>query len=193
MKKTILALLALTTLVLAHGAEPKTYLPMDPVELIVYDFVFMLGIIIFSLIFPNMLNDKIKKIFLDEFTVSYAPSARALYHSLKQTRAFSQIELRLLAINNPQPLPTEIPTLLYSSFELEGISKLFKGTVNVLSEEEATYNAVINALDKANHVHFASHATFESESPLKSGLLLSNMNRLTLSDLLGVGGLRNIR
>lgn len=63
MKKTILALLALTTLVLAHGAEPKTYLPMDPVELIVYDFVFMLGIIIFSLIFPNMLNDKIKKIF----------------------------------------------------------------------------------------------------------------------------------
>jgi len=138
-------------------------------------------------------GDKIEKIFLDEFTVSYAPSARALYHSLKQTHTFSPMEHRLLAISNPQPLPTEIPALLYSSFELEGISKLFKGTVNVLSEEEATYNAVINALDKANHVHFASHATFESESPLNSGLLLSNMNRLTLGDLLGVGGLRNIR
>ena len=135
----------------------------------------------------------IEKIFLDEFTVSYAPSARALYHSLIQTRTFSPMEYRLLAISNPQPLPMEIPALLYSSFELEGISKVFIGTVNVLSEEEATYNAVINALDKANHVHFASHATFESESPLNSGLLLSNMKKLTLSDLLGVGELRNIR
>ena len=139
------------------------------------------------------LRDKIERVFLDEFTVSYAPSARALYHSLERARAFSPAEHHLLAIGNPQPLPTELPGLLYSSFEIEGIAKLFKGKVSVLSEEGATYSAVINALNNANHVHFASHAIFESDSPLDSGLLLSNQKRLTLNNLLALGELKNIR
>jgi CHAT domain-containing protein len=134
-----------------------------------------------------------EKTVLDEFTVSYAPSARAFYHSLQATKLAPSITYDLFAVGDPQPLATEIHPLPYAQFEIKEIAKLFSGNVKLLFEERATYSGVYDAIRDANHIHFACHATFEVEAPLDSGLLLSNKGRLTLSDLLSLEGLHRAR
>lgn len=120
---------------------------------------------------------------LDEFVVSYAPSALALKHCRKTLASLEFDQPTLLAIGNPLPLPEGFQSLRFARPEVEEIVSLFARKAHTLYELEATKEAVEESLGAASHLHFACHGQFEPLDPLNSGLILSHGNRLTLGDL----------
>ncbi|KHD08556.1 hypothetical protein PN36_19305 [Candidatus Thiomargarita nelsonii] len=116
-----------------------------------------------------------KRYALDELIIRYAPNARALKeaHALAQ-----QVNAdKLLAIENPsKDLPYSVP-------EVNSIQATFTSP-DVLSQENATQEAVLNALPDYNVLHFSCHGYTNFEKPLQSGLLMANGQEITLEELL---------
>jgi CHAT domain-containing protein len=116
-----------------------------------------------------------KRYALDELTIRYAPNARALkeaYALAQQVKAD-----KLLAINNPSnDLPTSAP-------EVQSVRAMFTDSKG-LSQQNATQNAVLNALPDYNVVHFSCHGRTNFQKPLESGLLMAHKQEITLADLL---------
>jgi CHAT domain-containing protein len=128
-----------------------------------------------------------RRYFLDEFTVSYAPSTLALGHA--QQRAASTSAERLLAVE--EPLAAGASPLPNVHVEVTAIAQLFDHPV-ILASENATREAVRAALPQADVVHFSCHGSNDWQSPLDSGLLMAddetgNNVMLTLRDLLDSG------
>ena len=121
---------------------------------------------------------------LDEFVVSYAPSARSLMHCQQTLASLKISKPVMLAVGNPLPLPEEINPLRFARMEVEEIKSLFSGKVQLLSEADATKEAVEEHLGSASYLHFACHGIFNPSEPLNSGLILSRGDKLTLRDLL---------
>jgi tetratricopeptide (TPR) repeat protein len=77
------------------------------------------------------------------------------------------------------------PNLSYARAELESIRDLLPpDATTVLSEANASRDALWAALPAATIVHFACHGQFDAHTPLDSALLLAGGSRLTLRDLL---------
>jgi CHAT domain-containing protein/exonuclease VII small subunit len=116
-----------------------------------------------------------KRYALDELTIRYTPNARALKEA--NTLAQQVNADKLLAIDNPSnDLATSDP-------EVQSVQAMFTDS-KVLSQENATQEAVLNALPDYNVVHFSCHGQTNFQQPLQSGLLMANGQEITLKELL---------
>jgi CHAT domain-containing protein len=132
---------------------------------------------------------------LDEFDVTYAPSARVLGIALREAQR-RNAPFHLLAIGDPYPLTNPVqqeasstvvvpPRLTHALIEVEQISKLLPSQASTsLCENKATLDAVWKELPQATIVHFACHGYFNPQEPLDSELWLANDTHLTLRTLL---------
>lgn len=125
--------------------------------------------------------------FLDEFSVSYAPSALVLRHARDATGRVPAE--RLLAVE--EPLAANARHLPSAHAEVAAIAGLFHDPV-VLARAQATRQAVRAALPQAQVVHFCCHAHNDWQTPLDSGLLMADDETgkdalLTVRDLLETG------
>ena len=102
---------------------------------------------------------------LDQYRVSYTPSARALRHSQRQAGVREKKLSTFLGVGNPLPLPEGVPPLTFARTEVEEIAPLFPGFATLLVETEATLAAVEDRLNTATYLHFSCHGQFNVERP----------------------------
>jgi len=133
---------------------------------------------------PFDLDRKISTTLLDEFEVSYAPSASSLRSSQESLALLGTPELSILAVGNPLPLPESYKPLEFAQLEVETISQRLFRQVILLEGTEATRELVEKNLDEAFYLHFACHGEFNPVNPLASGLILSDGKQLNLNDIL---------
>ncbi|HEX8291994.1 MAG TPA: CHAT domain-containing protein [Pyrinomonadaceae bacterium] len=126
---------------------------------------------------------------LDEVAFGYAPSARALTYARVLTEAAGDAR-SLLVVEDPAPLTSAAP-LPSLRLGLKAVASLFAEPEH-LAGEEATLTRVTEGLGRARVVHFACHGAHDWETPLGSGLLMANDERLTVGRLfdLRIGGAR---
>jgi CHAT domain-containing protein/tetratricopeptide (TPR) repeat protein len=115
---------------------------------------------------------------LDEFTLRYAPSVRALL--LKHAPVKNGCD-DMLMVSNP------MGDLEYSEIECAWVMRIrSRKSVQLLHGEEATTEAVSASIAGKKVVHFSSHALFDLNHPLDSSLLLAHNSRLSLRDLMPI-------
>lgn len=131
--------------------------------------------------------DGTRRYFLDDYAVTYLPSAYAHQVSLKRIADTQLHECSLLAVINPTK------DLSFAATEGEHVAKLFeKKNATVLSGHECTVNAIMKQIT-ATYVHFSCHASYEWDDPMQSGLELANQESLTLAQIIGHFNLDNTR
>jgi CHAT domain-containing protein len=111
---------------------------------------------------------------LDELIVSYAPNARMLIAA----RQAATIPLSsALVVEDPRPVSgSPLPN---SKFEAEFVKRAIPLHTH-LSGDAATLAAVTESIGKNALLHFACHGVADLEAPLRSRLLLSKDQHLTL-------------
>jgi CHAT domain-containing protein len=119
---------------------------------------------------------------LDEFSISYAPSARVLGYAQDALAQCRPDAAAFLGISNPTTEGAQ--ALPFAAMEVEEIAAFFPGRSKVLQGERADGPAVEQALDQAAYLHFACHGQFIANDPLRSAVLLSGAAKLTVGDLL---------
>ena len=112
--------------------------------------------------------------FLDQVTVSFAPSARALYHDQARLRTNQLIE-NLLVITNPSGELTD------SQDVVKIPQSLFKNSC-VLQKESAKRETVLDKLADYDVIYFFTHGLADFDDPLNSGLSLAEGEKITLRD-----------
>jgi CHAT domain-containing protein/tetratricopeptide (TPR) repeat protein len=117
---------------------------------------------------------------LDEFAVSYLPSARVLRLSVTPPPT----NRCLLALGDPAPLPSEICALQYARFEAMAVSQMFPDALVPLIAEAATVDALGKLWGNADIVHLACHASFVPNNPLQSALILAEGKVFTLAQIM---------
>ena len=118
----------------------------------------------------------------EDIIFGIAPSAKFLANAQQKIRKQSSPAPSLAAIGNPLPNITPLPQ---ARLEVEQISRYLPvEEQDILLETEATLAKVLEALAGKSYLHFSCHGMFDISDPLKSGLLLSGDDRLTLRDLL---------
>ena len=117
---------------------------------------------------------------LDEVALSYAASAGALARAREQA-APGPPTARLLAVDEPKP--TTGSRLPNSAAEVAAIASLF-GEPHVLRHEQATQQAVLDALSGAQVVHLSCHGATDWAEPLRSGVVMAGNEMMTVGDLL---------
>lgn len=119
---------------------------------------------------------------LDEFDVSYAPSARVLASARRVLPDREGAAPVLAGVGNPLENPRP---LRYARPELEEVATLFApGQQRTLYERDATKDALLSALPGANYVHLSCHGLFNPDEPLDSHLLLADQVPFTVRELL---------
>jgi CHAT domain-containing protein len=97
---------------------------------------------------------------LDQFEVSYAPSAYVRDVALQRAAGRGRFTT-LLCVGNP--LPQSKP-LVHSEIEAELVAATMPAdTTLLLTREAATKEAVMSALPKASHIHLACHGQAASD------------------------------
>ena len=118
---------------------------------------------------------------LDDFAVSYVPSARVLATARSMLPAEPAVSPVLAGVGDPAGgTPLE-----FSRAELAGISAYFREP-RVFYGEEATRSALLSAAAGADYVHFSCHGRFDPTAPRDSALMLAGPglpDPLTLSDV----------
>lgn len=148
---------------------------------------------LFPLHAAEYLVDGRARCFMDEFTVTYTPSARAL-GSCRDTLAAAPEQPRTLCgVGNPMPLPEGVRPLNYARPEVEEIAPLFGEAATLLYERQATWDALDKQLGQTAYLHLACHGIFDAQDPLQSGVVLSYGEMFTLEYLLGGRRLRGAR
>ncbi|MBI5893295.1 MAG: CHAT domain-containing protein [Deltaproteobacteria bacterium] len=105
---------------------------------------------------------------IDKYSVSYLPSASVMKF-LKQKK--KQKTESVLIFGNPD-LDDPKYDLKYAGEEAVAISKELPHA-KVLLRKDATETNFKKSASQFNYIHFATHGSFESDSPLNSGLFLS--------------------
>ncbi|MFE2610113.1 CHAT domain-containing protein [Streptomyces mirabilis] len=116
-----------------------------------------------------------RRFLLDEFTLTYAPSATVLAHALAASRERKQAEISALVITDPDA------SLDSAAAEAEPLRTAADTVKNL---PDATSRAVLDAGATATHLHFSGHARTLADDPLRSHLQMGPGRRLTLLDLL---------
>lgn len=129
--------------------------------------------------------------FLDEFTVTYASSARVIEYGRAAVARLAETNA-LFGVSDPKPLPRGVPSLVFAQPEVEEIALLFDRHT-VVAETQATRAALRRWLDTTSHLHFSCHGQFNADDPLQSGVLLSNGEWLTVKDLIAGQRLKHTR
>lgn len=119
---------------------------------------------------------------LDQLLLTYAPSARALREA---GRLAGHLEpASLLVVQEPRPVQgAPLPS---AEHERAAAWAAFVPHATVLRHEQATRDAVVEALAKATVLHLACHGSVDLSRPLDSALLLAGDEQLTVGDLLGL-------
>jgi CHAT domain-containing protein len=138
---------------------------------------------------PYAVNGKNSSL-LDEFTVTYVPSAMTLEHTRQALQGMEDKRLSLMAVGDP--FTEGIPDLPFARTEVEEVAKLFPRSLS-LYERDATVQEVLKNFGGTTHLHFSCHGYFNPDSPLDSGILLSNNENMTLRNLLDQSGLSGTR
>jgi CHAT domain-containing protein len=131
--------------------------------------------------------------FIDDFTVTYTPSTRAMGSCQEGLAIVADQSPTLFGVGNPLPLPKNAKPLEYARPEVEEIAPLFGEASTVLYEQEATREALNVHLGQTKYLHLSCHGMFNAQDPLQSGVLLSNGEMLTVKDLIGGQRLRGTR
>jgi CHAT domain-containing protein len=112
--------------------------------------------------------DGAKQAFLDDYAVTYAPSAYALAVARRRLGEPERQGTSLLAVVNPTGDLCHTPgegKAVAAHFDPEGQS--------VLVEGEATQEAVVALARGRSYLHFACHGSYDWQDPMASGLLLA--------------------
>lgn len=118
---------------------------------------------------------------LDEFDVTYAPSAQALAATRRWLARHAERAPLLAGVGNPLPHPRPLD---FAHAELEDIAALFGGRARPLFGRDATKTALLAQVADASHVHLACHGLFDLENPLATQLQLAHGDALTLEEIL---------
>ncbi len=119
---------------------------------------------------------------IDKYSIRYLPSASVMnYLGKRETRTGN----KLMAMGNPN-LGDRKANLTYAEQEARSIAKAFPEST-VLVRKEATETIFKKVASHFNCIHLATHGIFDSNSPLTSGLLLTedsaNDGLLTVEEL----------
>jgi CHAT domain-containing protein len=117
---------------------------------------------------------------VEHVPVMYAPSLLLLRSTARATGHRPTKDPRLVTVGNP----TDDPDLLFAEAEARSAaSRRPPSKAMLLTGARATATSVKQALRSAQVFHFAGHASFNREDPLKSHLVLAGHQRLTVADL----------
>ncbi len=129
---------------------------------------------------------------LDEFDISYAPSARVLTAARGKAEPASP-GWSLVGLYDPWP---SHPPLDYTAIELGWAALRHRRSTTLLTGSSATRRALLDAIGEATVVQLACHGHFVPQAPLESALILGGGSQLRARDLLvGEAGrrFRNVR
>jgi CHAT domain-containing protein len=129
-----------------------------------------------------------RRYFVDDYSVTYLPSAYAQKVSLERMRDPHRGGRSLLAVINPSE---DLPFALAEGTQVAGLFDT--GKAHVLFGAEATADAVMNQAAMAGYVHFACRGFYRWDDPMQSGLVLANREPLTLAEILGQLNLESTR
>jgi len=120
-----------------------------------------------------------RRAFVDDYTVTYAPSAYSLSISKGRMRDVSRQKPSLLAVINP----TE--DLRYTPVEGMAVESLFDpDDRQTLSGNVATKGTVVENIPGWAYLHFSCHGIYNWQNVMNSGLVLANHGILTLSEII---------
>ena len=118
------------------------------------------------------------KYFIEEFKISYSPSANVFLNCSKKAKEFGteKSEENLLIIGNPtfnqNEYENKLKPLPSAKLEAEEIAKVYKNPT-VFVEDTAAKKQVKESLKTAEVVHFAGHYLVDEHSPLLSSFILT--------------------
>jgi len=122
-----------------------------------------------------------KRYVLDRLTIHYAPNAYVLEEARKIAQRVKATDL--LAVD--EPWSGSANCLRNSQYEVQIISATFDpSNQQILSQKEATCDAVLEALPKATVLHFSGHGKADLNQPLQSRIRMANHEFLTLEEIL---------
>jgi len=120
-----------------------------------------------------------KRYFLDDYTVSYAPSGYALQISQRRIQEPRRQQCSLLAVVNPTA------DLTFAPLEGEAVAALFDPEARqVLVKEEASSDVVVAQTPGRSYLHFSCHGFYNWQDAMRSGLILAGGTALTLSEII---------
>jgi CHAT domain-containing protein len=120
-----------------------------------------------------------ERAFLDDYTVSYAPSAYALGVSHRRVQDERRHKPSLLAVINPTS------DLRYTPIEGEAVAALFAPPARqTLVESAATQEAIVREITGRTYLHFACHGFYDWGDVMRSGLLLADRDPLALYEII---------
>jgi CHAT domain-containing protein len=123
--------------------------------------------------------DAERRAFIDDYTMTYAPSAYSLSISRGRMQDASRQKPSLLAVINP----TE--DLHYTPVEGKAVESLFDpDDRKTLSKNVATKEAVVEKVKGWTYLHFSCHGFYNWQDVINSGLVLANHEILTLSEII---------
>jgi CHAT domain-containing protein len=132
--------------------------------------------------------DGTRRAFLDDYTVTYAPSGYALAVSQRRQHELHRQHHSLLAVINPT---ADLP---FTPLEGEAVMALFDpDTCQHLIADEATPDTVVQGASGRSYLHFSCHGLYAWQDVMQSGLLLAGRRSLTLAEILATLDLRATR
>jgi CHAT domain-containing protein/tetratricopeptide (TPR) repeat protein len=124
-------------------------------------------------------TDGERRAFIDDYTVTYAPSAYALRTSGQRMQDASRQRPSLLAVINPTG------DLRYTPIEGKAVEAQFDpDDRETLSGDEATKETVVKKAQGWTYLHFSCHGLYNWQDVMRSGLILANHDILTLSEII---------
>lgn len=128
-----------------------------------------------------------RRYLIDEFVVSYAPNLSVLARCLERD-AVRKEEASLFAIGNPLPSAAPLPSAEWECERIQEVAGMSNSLVSV--REAATREEVLERAPAYSCLHFACHASYLTNDPFNSHLLLARDVRLTLGEIVeGVKGM----
>ncbi len=131
--------------------------------------------VLFFLPFSALLSEK-GKLFLEEFVISYAPSANIFIHCTKNAaKKDSQSPETILSVGNPafdMSAFSDLPNLEAAEGEAKSIARLYDESI-ILLDKTATKTAFQKDIEKVDVLHFAGHYLVKPELPSYSSLLFA--------------------
>ncbi len=121
--------------------------------------------------FSALMSEK-EEFLIDQYSLSYLPSASLMKFILKKRKAVpsSAQSLNLLAFGNPV-VPNMSP-LASAESEVKFIGGLF-GENNIFLRGNATESVMKKEIAHSEILHFACHGVFDLDNPSKSGIFLT--------------------
>jgi CHAT domain-containing protein len=125
---------------------------------------------------------------VEDYTLSYAPSASVLKHCRDHARSR---QLTALALANPTPRLAGSTDLLYAADEVAAVKRHFGEQAVVRIGQEATETQLKGAAGTVDLLHLATHYAVDERDPMRSALDLApspvDDGRLEVREVMGLG------